>query len=102
MSEIRERSNQQGDGSGVTQDRAGPAVRRPIDDSSVDSVVSALVLCSIKSQQDAHREIARIVRPSGRFCFLRQSSRSAFSGEALHALDGKAAVAFVRRRLTYR
>jgi SAM-dependent methyltransferase len=56
-----------------------PAERLPMADSSVDTVVSTLVLCTVDDPEQALREIARILRPDGQLLFIehvRASSRS--------------------------
>jgi ubiquinone/menaquinone biosynthesis C-methylase UbiE len=55
-----------------------PAERLPLADASVDTVVSTLVLCTVDDPEGALREIARVLRPGGRFLFIehvRASSR---------------------------
>jgi ubiquinone/menaquinone biosynthesis C-methylase UbiE len=42
----------------------------PFEDGSFDSVVSTLVLCSVESPGAAAREIARVLKPEGRFLCL--------------------------------
>jgi ubiquinone/menaquinone biosynthesis C-methylase UbiE len=42
----------------------------PFEDGSFDSVVSTLVLCSVESPGAAAREIARVMKPEGRFLCL--------------------------------
>jgi len=46
-----------------------PAERLPLDDASVDTLVSTLVLCTVKDPILALAEIARVLRPSGTFLF---------------------------------
>ncbi|GAB3439406.1 class I SAM-dependent methyltransferase [Actinophytocola sediminis] len=48
----------------------GLAQRLPVEDATADTVVCALVLCSVPDQAAALAEIRRILRPSGRFRFL--------------------------------
>jgi ubiquinone/menaquinone biosynthesis C-methylase UbiE len=50
--------------------RAGTAETLAMPDSSVDAVVSTLVLCSVKSQEAALREILRVLSPGGRYLFM--------------------------------
>ncbi|KAA0087216.1 class I SAM-dependent methyltransferase [Mycolicibacterium sp. P9-64] len=55
-----------------------PAERLPFADSSVDTVVSTLVLCTVDDPEGALREIARVLRPDGQLLFIehvRSSSR---------------------------
>jgi len=47
-----------------------PAERLPFEDGSFDSVVSTLVLCSVESPGAAAGEIARLLKPEGRFLCL--------------------------------
>jgi ubiquinone/menaquinone biosynthesis C-methylase UbiE len=46
-----------------------PAERLPLDDASADTVVSTLVLCTVKDPSLALAEIARVLRPSGTLLF---------------------------------
>jgi ubiquinone/menaquinone biosynthesis C-methylase UbiE len=46
------------------------AERLPFEDGSFDTVVSTLVLCSVESPGAAAREIARVLKPEGRFLCL--------------------------------
>jgi len=50
--------------------RDGTAERVPAEDSSVDAVVSTLVLCSVGDVPKALQEILRVLRPGGRFVFI--------------------------------
>jgi SAM-dependent methyltransferase len=55
-----------------------PAERLPLADTSVDTVVSTLVLCTVDDPERALREIARVLRPDGQLLFIehvRASSR---------------------------
>ena len=47
-----------------------PGERIPLDDSSVDTVVSTLTLCTIPGIIDAIRGIARVLRPDGKLIFF--------------------------------
>lgn len=44
--------------------------RLPIADASADVVVATQVLCSVKSQEQALKEIIRVLKPGGRYLFL--------------------------------
>jgi SAM-dependent methyltransferase len=46
------------------------AERLPFDDESFETVVSTLVLCSVRDQHRALAEIRRVLRPNGRLLFL--------------------------------
>jgi ubiquinone/menaquinone biosynthesis C-methylase UbiE len=46
------------------------ADRLPFPDATFDTAVVTFVLCSVPDQQDALREIARVLRPNGRLLFL--------------------------------
>lgn len=48
----------------------GTAEDIPLEDESVDAVVSTLVLCSVKDQEQVLREIQRILKPGGTFLFM--------------------------------
>jgi ubiquinone/menaquinone biosynthesis C-methylase UbiE len=48
----------------------GMAERLPAGDGTVDAVVCSLVLCSVRDEGAALREIRRVLRPGGRFHFL--------------------------------
>jgi SAM-dependent methyltransferase len=47
-----------------------PAERLPFGSGTVDTVVSALVLCTVDAPDVALREIARVLRPGGQLLFL--------------------------------
>ena len=46
------------------------AERLPFDDDRFDTVVATLVLCTVPEPADALGEVARVLRPGGRFLFL--------------------------------
>ena len=48
----------------------GVAEALPLEDHSVDTVVSTLVLCSVTDQAASLREVARVLRPGGTFLFV--------------------------------
>ena len=48
----------------------GVAERLPFEDQTFDFVIGTLVLCSVASPADALAEIRRVLRPSGRYCFI--------------------------------
>lgn len=50
--------------------RGEVAERLPVDDASVDAVISTLVLCSVSSQDAVLREILRVLRPGGSYHFI--------------------------------
>jgi ubiquinone/menaquinone biosynthesis C-methylase UbiE len=47
-----------------------PAAELPFPDATFDTAVATYVLCSVPDQQEALAEIARVLKPSGRFLFL--------------------------------
>jgi ubiquinone/menaquinone biosynthesis C-methylase UbiE len=50
--------------------RIGTADRLPVPDSSVDVVISTLVLCCVPSPQRCLQEVLRVLKPGGRFLFI--------------------------------
>lgn len=50
--------------------RIGTADTLPASDSSVDAVISTLVLCCVPSQQRSLKEVLRVLKPGGRFLFI--------------------------------
>jgi ubiquinone/menaquinone biosynthesis C-methylase UbiE len=47
-----------------------PAEHLPLDDDSADFVVATFVLCTVDDPQAALREVARVLKPGGRFVFM--------------------------------
>ncbi|WP_028933392.1 class I SAM-dependent methyltransferase [Pseudonocardia spinosispora] len=64
-----------------------PATELPVEDSSVDTVVSTLVLCTVPDASAALAEIARVLRPGGHFLFCE------------HILSDRQVLAAAQRRL---
>ena len=50
--------------------RSGLAEKLPAEDSSMDAVVSTLVLCSVDDPAATLGEVLRVLRPGGRFIFI--------------------------------
>lgn len=50
--------------------RGGQAERLPLEDGSVDAVVSTYVLCSVADIEATLKEIQRVLRPGGSFVFV--------------------------------
>lgn len=48
----------------------GTADSLPVGDSSVDVVISTLVLCCVPSQQRCLQEVLRVLKPGGKFLFV--------------------------------
>jgi ubiquinone/menaquinone biosynthesis C-methylase UbiE len=48
----------------------GVAEDMPLPDHSVDAVLSTIVLCSVRDQEQAVAEVLRVLRPGGRFVFF--------------------------------
>lgn len=59
-----------------------PAERLPFADTSVDTVVSTMVLCTVSDPEQALAEINRVLRPGGKllFCEHVESDRRVLSG----------------------
>ncbi|MCI0710695.1 MAG: class I SAM-dependent methyltransferase [Chloroflexi bacterium] len=56
---------------GITADiRTGIAEEIPLEDQSVDYVISTLVLCSVQDVPDVVAEIHRVLKPGGKYLFL--------------------------------
>jgi ubiquinone/menaquinone biosynthesis C-methylase UbiE len=50
--------------------RSGVAEDLPLEDASVNAVISTLVLCSVRDPRRALAEILRVLKPGGRFLFI--------------------------------
>jgi ubiquinone/menaquinone biosynthesis C-methylase UbiE len=50
--------------------RVGTAEHLPMPDASADAVISTLVLCSTADQEQAVKEILRVLKPGGRLIFV--------------------------------
>ena len=50
--------------------RSGTAERLDVEDNSIDSVVSTLVLCSVDNLATTLQEVLRVLKPGGSFFFL--------------------------------
>lgn len=67
----------------------GVAEALPLEDASVDAVVTCLVLCSVTSQAAALAEVARVLRPGGELRFYEHVAATRPLGRATQrALDG--------------
>jgi ubiquinone/menaquinone biosynthesis C-methylase UbiE len=67
---LRERAQRAAESASVAvQVVGGQADRLPLEDKSVDAVVSSLVLCSVPDQATALREMRRVLRPGGELRF---------------------------------
>ncbi len=60
--------------------RTAVAEQLPVEDASVDTVVSTLVLCSVSDQAQVLREIRRVLRPGGRYLFIEHVAADQDSG----------------------
>jgi ubiquinone/menaquinone biosynthesis C-methylase UbiE len=59
------------DGSGRTAEVVeAPGERLPFPDNDFDTAVATLVLCTVPDQEATLREIARVLKPGGRFLFI--------------------------------
>ena len=77
-----------GDGGPPVRLELGRAEELPFDDASFDTVVSTWTLCSVDDPARSLAEVARVLRPGGRFLFLE------------HGLSDEPRVARWQRRLT--
>lgn len=73
---------------------AASASRLPLADSSVDAVVSTLVLCSVRSLDSALAEVRRVLRPGGRLHLIEHVA--ADPGSVLRRAQGVIAPAWAR------
>lgn len=67
---LRERAAALPAGSAPVEIVRAPAERLPFDDASFDTVVSTLVLCTVRDPARALAEIRRVLVPDGRLLFL--------------------------------
>ena len=65
---LRRNINERHDGKIKAEDFAADALDFP--DNSFDSVVSTLVLCSVKSPENTLKEIKRVLKPDGKLYFI--------------------------------
>ena len=65
--------------------RDGAAEMLPAADESVDFVISTLVLCSVMDQKRALEEVARVLKPGGKFLFIEHVA--ARRGSWLHRIQ---------------
>ena len=63
--------------------RRGVAEALPLEDASVDAVVATLVLCTVRDPAAALREIARVLRPGGRYVFIEHCAADAATAPLL-------------------
>lgn len=59
----------------------------PFPDHSFDTVVSTLVLCTVRDPDRAAKEIRRVLRPGGEFLFLEHGGAAGKLGRWQHRLD---------------
>ena len=69
----RAEGNQRGTGLDV-QFLSLPGERIPLEEASVDTVVSTFTLCTIMAVQEAMRGVARVLKPGGALLFLENSA----------------------------
>ncbi len=60
--------------------KTGIAEKLPVEDNSIDAVVSTLVMCSVSDQSLVLDEILRVLRPGGRFVFIEHVAAADHSG----------------------
>jgi SAM-dependent methyltransferase len=61
--------------------KAAIAEHIPLEDASVDAVVSTLVLCSVSDQAQVLSEILRVLKPGGKYVFIEHVIAPEHSGE---------------------
>jgi ubiquinone/menaquinone biosynthesis C-methylase UbiE len=57
----------------------GSAENLPVEDSSIDTVISTHVLCSVTNLTDSLQEIKRVLKPGGQFLFIEHIAAQAGS-----------------------
>jgi ubiquinone/menaquinone biosynthesis C-methylase UbiE len=67
---LRERVERESRAGGATEVLEAGAEDLPLEDSSVDTVVSTLVLCTVESPERALAEVERVLRPEGRLLYI--------------------------------
>lgn len=67
----------------------GVAENLPFQDGAFDAVVTTLVMCSVKDQLQSLKEVARVLRPGGRYLFLEHigSPEPGFLSKTQEVLD---------------
>jgi ubiquinone/menaquinone biosynthesis C-methylase UbiE len=60
--------------------RTGYTEALPVDDESMDVVVSTLVLCSVRDLNASLAEVRRVLRPGGKFVFIEHVAATTGSG----------------------
>ena len=68
-----------------------PAESLPFPDASFDTIVSTLVLCTVRDPQRALDEMRRVLRPGGRVVFIEHIRADGFGGrvqDAIHPIWG--------------
>jgi len=66
----------------------GRAESLPFPDASFDAVVSTLVFCSVQDQARALTEVARVLRPGGKFLFVEHIWAGEKEHPVLHRVQG--------------